>query len=250
MSPLHAMLAVNLVLVAALVVLCAKYRIPQKAMRRITCWWGGKSTEGVIDPVLTEQYRKRSDIFGSSPRNVETIVMLGDSLTETTPFDELLGFRFRVRNRGISSDNTQGVLNRLDEIAGLRAAKVFVLLGINDIGNGIPLDESMRNYREIVRRIRLASPETQIYVQSVFPVDHEKLADNARCRRRTSGAIREFNTELMKLAQEEGCEFLDTYSVFDTGNGEMDGRCTFDGLHLNGDGMMRWCRFLEQYMTA
>ena len=180
------MLMVNLVLVMALAVLCAKYRIPLKVIRRLT--GQSKAADGVIDPVLTEQYKRHCDIFRSSPRDEETIVMLGDSLTETTPFDELLGFRFKIRNRGISSDNTRGVLNRIDETAGLRAAKVFILLGINDIGNGIPLDESMRNYREIVRRIRLASPDTRIYVQSVFPVDHKKLEDNARCRRRTSSA--------------------------------------------------------------
>lgn len=174
--------------------------------------------------------------------------MLGDSLTENMLFSEYFSFRYRIKNRGISSDNTQGVLQRLDEVTGIKAAKIFILLGINDIGNGIALSESMTNYREIIKRIKHDSPCTKIYVQSVFPVDHKKLADNARCRRRTSAAIMAFNTGLRELADETGCEFVDTYSVFADGNGEMDYECTYDGLHLNGAGMTRWCKFLEEYM--
>ena len=38
--------------------------------------------------------------------------------------------------------------------------------------------------------------------------------------------------------------------VFDVGGGEMDGTCTADSLHLNGTGMMRWCRFLASEALA
>ena len=120
---------------------------------------------GVIDVEKTERYKFQLDVFRASPRDDDVIVMLGDSLTENTPFNELLHFRFRVKNRGISSDNTRGVLARIDEAANNLPEKMFILLGTNDIGNG-----------------------------------------------------------------------------------EMDGTCTADGLHLNGTGMLRWCGFLEQYM--
>ena len=151
-------------------------------------------------------------------------------------------------NRGISSDNTRGVLHRIDEASRWNAAKVFILLGINDIGNGIPLAETVSNYRAIITRIRELSPGAGVYVQAVFPVDHKKLADNARCRRRTSAAIVAMNTELRRLAGETGCEFVDTWRIFADDAGEMDGACTWDGLHLNGVGMRRWCEFLEGYM--
>ncbi|MBQ7544815.1 MAG: hypothetical protein IJT02_07730 [Synergistaceae bacterium] len=203
---------------------------------------------GVIDVEKTERYKFQLDVFRASPRDDDVIVMLGDSLTENTPFNELLHFRFRVKNRGISSDNTCGVLARIDEAANNLPEKMFILLGTNDIGNGIPLSESMSNYREIIRRVRALSPRTKIYVQSVLPVDHKKLEDNVRCRRRTREAIAAFNTALEELARDTGCEFLDTHKIFNAGDGEMDATCTADGLHLNGTGMLRWCGFLEQYM--
>lgn len=158
-----------------------------------------------------------------------------------------MSFRFRIKNRGIASDNTRGVLNRIDESAGTMPAKIFILLGINDIGNGFTLSESMRNYREILHRIKTQTPSTKIYIQSIFPVDHNKLIHNARNNRRTSEAITLFNKELVNLAHEEGCEFIDTYSIFAV-DGEMNDACTFDGLHLNGEGMRRWAEFLEQYL--
>ena len=187
-------------------------------------------------------------MFENMPHSENVTVMLGDSLTEYTPFNEFTGLRYRIMNRGIASDNTQGVLHRLDEVVRIHAAKIFILLGINDIGNAIPLTETIRNYREIVNRLKAASPSTKIYIQSVFPVDHRKLADNDRCRRRTSSAIVSLNAELEALALETGCEFVDTYSVFADGRGEMDGGCTLDGLHLNGTGMLRWCKILEEYL--
>ncbi len=55
------------------------------------------------------------------------------------------------------------------------------------------------------------------------------------------------NAELLRLAREMECVFVDTYSVFAV-DGEMDDECTDDGLHLNVAGMMKWCNFLEQYM--
>ena len=243
MNALHIMSALNVCLLLIIGALCVRYKVLTKIVGIIT-------HEGIIDPLTTERYHFQVDVFGNAPSydgDDDVIVMLGDSLTENTPFNELLNFRHKIKNRGISSDNTRGILHRIDEAIGIKPAKMFMLLGINDIGNDMPLTESMSNYREIVRRVKMSSPATKIYIQSVFPVDHKKLADNARCRRRTNNAITAFNAELQRLAEELGCEFVDTYSVFAV-DGEMDNACTFDGLHLNGTGMMKWCNFLEQYM--
>ena len=243
MTGLHVSLAANVILLAVVAAFCVKHDVAAKIISRITLAGGG-----VIDPVLTDRWNFACDVFGNVPACDGVIIMLGDSLTENTPFSEYMSFRHRVMNRGISSDNTRGVLQRIGEASRWNASKVFILLGTNDIGNGIPLSESMSNYRAIIGRIRELSPGAGVYVQAVFPVDHKKLADNARCRRRTAAAIRAFNDRLRTLADETGCEFVDTWGIFADGDGEMDGACTWDGLHLNGAGMARWCGFLEQYM--
>ena len=184
---LHTMYAVNIFLLLVIMLFCARYRIPQKLLRLITQTGGGIITEGVINPITTQRYNFMLDVYKNSPRHDlsnKVIIMLGDSLTENTPFNELTQFRFHIKNRGISSDNTCGVLNRINRSGINNAAKIFILLGINDIGNGIELTESMKNYEAIINSIKKISPSTKIYIQSVFPVDHNKLPDNARCRRR------------------------------------------------------------------
>ncbi|MBQ6774483.1 MAG: hypothetical protein IJP48_10550 [Synergistaceae bacterium] len=250
---LHTMYAVNIILLLVIIMFCARYRIMQKLLRRITHIGGGIITDGVIDPVNTQRYNFMLDVYKHSPiHNLsdKVIIMLGDSLTDNTPFNELTQFRFHIKNRGISSDNTRGVLHRINESGIDNAAKIFILLGINDIGNGIELTESMRNYRTIIDSIKKISPETRIYIQSVFPVDHKKLENNARCRRRTSEAIKNFNAGLIKLADETQCSFIDTYSIFEVNNsGEMNNNYTDDGLHLNGAGMMIWVKFLDKYFA-
>ena len=243
MRKLRVMYAVNVCLLMVIVAFCVKYEIFTKVVSRLTY-----EEDGIIDPVQTEYYKNRIRLFANMPNSENVTVMLGDSLTEYTSFNELTGFRYRIKNRGIASDTTNGVLHRLDEIIRIQPAKVFILLGINDIGNAMPPTETIRNYREIVNRLKASSPAVKIYVQSVFPVDHKKLADNERCRRRTSTAITTLNAELKVFARETGCEFVDTYSVFADERGEMDGGCTLDGLHLNGAGMLRWCNFLEEYL--
>lgn len=233
----------NAVLAVMLVIVCSRYELVSKITYRFT----GGSRRGVIDPVQTERYHYQAGVFMNAPKSEGCIVMLGDSITEYTPFNEYTCFGYRIKNRGIASDTTAGVLMRINEAAGIRPVKMFVLLGINDIGNGTPQAETVSNYREIIRKVKALSPETVIYVQSVFPVDHKKLAHNDRNSRRTCEAITGLNVELERLAREEGCVFADTYSVFSV-DGEMRGDCTDDGLHLNGAGMLVWVKFLEGYL--
>src|SRR5687768_11746755 len=76
-----------------------------------------------------EQFRSYND--------KEAIVFLGNSITAGTDWSELLQME-NVRNRGISSDITFGVIERLDEVTSGNPKKVFVLIGINDISRNIP----------------------------------------------------------------------------------------------------------------
>ena len=76
-----------------------------------------------------------------------------------------------VINRGIGGDITYGVLKRLKDITDGRPSKLFILLGINDIGKDIPDAVIADNYLKIVNEIHTKCPETKIYVQSVLPVN-------------------------------------------------------------------------------
>jgi lysophospholipase L1-like esterase len=62
-------------------------------------------------------------------------------------------------------------LKRLKDITDRNPSKVFILLGINDIGKDIPDVVIADNYLKIVREIHDKCPKTLIYVQSVLPVN-------------------------------------------------------------------------------
>lgn len=71
------------------------------------------------------------------------IVFLGDSITYRFPWHE--AFDGQAINRGIGSDTTVEILNRIDEIAKLNPKVVLVMVGINDLSS---IDKSRERERE------------------------------------------------------------------------------------------------------
>jgi len=78
-------------------------------------------------------YVERLEDFMLDTINEGEIVMLGNSLTEQGGnWSSKIGAR-NVRNRGISGDNTDGVMARLGELICARPSVVFVMIGTNDL---------------------------------------------------------------------------------------------------------------------
>src|SRR3954471_20550204 len=102
------------------------------------------------------------------------VIFLGNSITAGVDWNELLDLP-QARNRGISGDVTFGVLERLDEVIEGKPAKVFILIGINDISRNIPDSIILRNYQLMISRIKAGSPRTKVYFQTVLPVNNTVL---------------------------------------------------------------------------
>ena len=67
------------------------------------------------------------------------------------------GYRLpNVINRGISGDNSYGVFHRLDAVLALKPKKIFLLIGVNDIKRGTPLDIIANNYERIIQKVTRA----------------------------------------------------------------------------------------------
>jgi lysophospholipase L1-like esterase len=98
------------------------------------------------------------------------VVFLGNSITANTNWVELLDLP-QAKNRGISGDITFGVLERLGDIIAGKPAKIFVLIGINDISRNIPDSLIIANHKKIISRIKAGSPATKIYFYTLLPVN-------------------------------------------------------------------------------
>lgn len=191
-------------------------------------------------------YYQRATLFEELPITSKDIVFLGNSITNGAEWSELFQNK-NVKNRGISGDICMGVYDRLDAILKGKPAKIFLLIGINDVNRGTPADTIVSRIGMIARKIKADSPKTKLYLQSVLPVtDHYKMFQGHTSRWQV---ILEINKGLIRLAAEEGATYIDLYSHFvDEKTGKMNINYTNDGLHLLGKGYMKWVEIVKPYI--
>ena len=209
------------------------------------CFYVRKSNALNASSIITQPYYQiKHSIFEAMNRDKDSIVFLGDSLTDYVKFDEILR-NPSIKNRGIAGDTTLGVLNRLDEVISIKPAKLFILIGTNDIVYGRKADEIIQSIRQIISRVHSESKGTKIYIQSLFPVNNIKFRTN-----RPIETIQAVNAEIKKLADELHCIFIDLYPLLlNESENALDVRYTIDGLHLNGKGVLKWVEYLKPYVN-
>lgn len=192
-------------------------------------------------------YDQKLTQFRLLPDTPGEIVFLGNSITDIAEWAEIWQ-NPHVKNRGISGDITFGVLNRLDEVVSSGPAKVFLMIGINDIARNIPVEVILSNQAKIIRYIKTQSPSTLVYLQSVLPTNNS-FTEFKRHQNKTE-QILAVNRGLEKLALKENVAFVNLYPLFLDQNGKLSEKYTNDGLHLTGPGYMVWKKFLvdNKYM--
>lgn len=193
----------------------------------------------------TDHYRERIAYFGQNKIGENKIVFLGNSLTEGGQWDKYFPEAAPV-NRGISGDNTEGILNRIDEIAGSYPAQLFILAGINDISQNIPNKQIIKHYRYIIQRVKDQSPETAIYIQSLLPINND-FGHYKRLIGKEKQIIK-LNKELKKLASKEKIIFVNINPLYMDDQGKLDAQHTNDGLHLTETAYSIWVGELQKYI--
>jgi len=177
----------------------------------------------------------------SLPDMENEIIFLGNSLTDGCEWAELFS-NPNIKNRGIGGDDTDGILERLEEVILSKPAKIFIMIGTNDLAFGKTVDYIIGNYNKILDRIEVASPETKIYIQSELPTD------DAVHFTRKNADLQEINMHLKKIAADRGHEYIDLFSLFFKEN-KLNTIYSYDGLHVNGDGYLLWKKTIEKYVN-
>ena len=190
-------------------------------------------------------YAVRIEQFRAYPNSEKDIIFLGNSITDYTDWNELLQMN-TVKNRGISGDISFGILERLAEITEGKPAKLFILIGINDISRNIPDSIIIDNYKRIIQRVRQESPKTMIYFHTLLPVNNSYPSRNHFNK---DEHIHYVNYELKKLASREKITVIDIYPQFLDDQKRLDKRYTYDGLHLNHSGYQKWAEILKPYLN-
>lgn len=178
--------------------------------------------------------------FKSFPKSNKDIIFLGNSIMTYTDWNELLGLK-TAKNRGIPGDLTFGVLERLQDVIDGHPAKIFILIGINDVNHGVPEDIILDNYKKIIARIKAGSPATKIYFHTLLPVNDMFTSLIGK-----TNHILNINARLKELAAKEKITLIDLYPHFLDDKGKLDPKYTFDGLHMNDLGYFKWAGILKK----
>lgn len=193
-------------------------------------------------------YPKRIQEFKQHPLNFGDIVFIGNSITEGgQDWSSKFGVA-HIRNRGIAGDVTDGVLKRLTEIIFFKPKAVFILIGINDLFSlhhkednpALKYDKVVpssnyigKNILKITKTIHRGSPDTEIYVRTLLPTQRTFLKED----------ILLLNKMIRQNEQKGYYKAIDLYAQFVDDKGELSGKFTKDGVHLNDSGYEKWVNF-------
>jgi len=200
-------------------------------------------SQNVESRYRTTYYDQKATLFRLLPDTKGEIIFLGNSITDIGEWAEIWQNK-NVKNRGISGDNTFGVLARLDEVTSSQPDKIFIMIGINDLAQGTPDSVIITNYEAILAYIQSASPLTKIYVQSILPTNADFTEFSRHQNKDTH--IQYINTSLQKICAGKGLVYIDLYSRFVDSEGKLNKKYTNDGLHINGHGYMLWKQVIEE----
>lgn len=203
----------------------------------------GQTTTTIDSSFNSWRYEQRMEFFEALEVRKYDVVFLGNSITERGDWHELLPGKV-VGNRGIGSDNTFGVLARLEQIIALRPAKLFILIGINDLARKLPLDIIENNYAKLVDKIKKALPNTSVYVQSVLPFNKDVLK-NAYLRDKAE-LVKELNLRIEQIADQKNVTYVDLHELFAGEDGQLKAGWTSDGIHLKPVAYSYWVNFLKK----
>src|SRR2546428_5186462 len=141
---------------------------------------------------------------------------------------------FKPANFGIAGDTTQGVLWRMQngELEGFKAKLIVLMLGTNNI-NRNPADEIVDGDRLIIEEFKKRQPQAKVLLLGIFP----RNADPANPLRVT---IKEINSKLAKLADNNKVFYMDIGDKFLTADGTLTTEIMADGLHPTAKGYQIW----------
>jgi lysophospholipase L1-like esterase len=164
------------------------------------------------------------------------VAFVGDSLTDWARWNEMFPDQ-KVRNFGIAGDTTVGLQHRLSQVTDAKPAKIFLMIGTNDVEfSRIPPEGIVANIQDMLVRLKAGLPGTKVYVESLLP--REPKWDEK---------VRTVNALLKPVAVKYADAYIDLYPLF-VKDGRLDPHYTVDDIHMAGEGYVRWSDAIRPYI--
>lgn len=134
-----------------------------------------------------------------------------------------------------------GKLKLKDLLTSKQYGKVYVMLGINELGYNIT--KTLENYKKLLEYIENTQKNAIIYVEANLHVTEEKskkdkIINNAN--------IDKFNNEISKLADNKKIFYIDINEKFDDKSGNLSSEYTKDNVHIYAKHYKEWSNWLTQ----
>ena len=194
---------------------------------------------------IQTKYRELNQISLLEP----DMIFIGDSIVEYYPLQELLGTAKTIVNRGIRGYQTGLLLDNLDaHLYGDAVDQIILLIGTNDIGKDIPMNDALDNLERVIQSLNRDYPLSQIKLVSILPVNEgEEYKQTVYIR--TNEKIKEWNQAYEALASAYmQVDFLPIYDSLTDSEGQLQSAYTTDGLHLSVAGYQALSDALKTYL--
>ena len=129
-----------------------------------------------------------------------------------------------------------------DAINATGATKVFLMMGMNDIGL-YGIDATIENWDSLIKRIEAGCPNVTVYIQSMTPIwtgGEKGDLNNAN--------MDIYNEKLETFAKNAGIDFIDVAPYMKDSTGGIATRyCSDEYVHVTDLGAAAWIRVLKAY---
>jgi len=182
----------------------------------------------------------RYDAFKALETNSQSIVFYGNSITNMHEWWEAFGSNHHICNRGTSGGYSGELLDNLESVIAGHPAKLFLMIGTNDLGTDGYTPEIVRaNIRSMIERTQAESPKTEIYIQSILPSTNGL---------RTLATLSAANKLIKELCEEKHVTYIDLWNDLMGITSGSD--LSLDGLHLKATGYKIWCEKIAPYVGS
>ena len=164
---------------------------------------------------------------------------LGDSITRGNRWQDYFP-DIKVCNLGYSGDTVDGLLRRMDMVTAVHPQKVFIMIGVNNMGKGRYLETITQGYEKLITGLRTDNPQALIYIISILPTRAPSQVSNQQ--------IVTANQALRELAAGMNVPYIDAHASFVDQDGGMIESYSRDGVHLSDQGKDQLAACLAPYV--
>ena len=136
-----------------------------------------------------------------------------------------------------------GKMPLLDAMAKEDFGKIYVMLGVNELGwNGTEIYHNQ--YAKLIDRLREDHPDSLVVLQTLIPVSAKQEAKKSYVN---NTRIAAYNEVIRQLAEEKQCPYIDVAPAMTDEKGCLRADWTSDGVHLNTKGCKAWLDYLRTH---